>query len=228
VVNRNTPNGLPVREARAIAWTGGAFAVAAVLAGLMLLAFGAGERGVTLALRATARFAFLLFLPAYVGGALARLAGSRFAWLARRGRALGLAFAAAMVVHAGLVAWLCWIGAAPSRGVFVLFGSALACVAVLAVFSAPRLQQALGPRTWWRLRLLGMNYIAFAFAVDFLRHSPFGGVGHTVGYLPFALLSLAGPACYWLALALRRGGPRRARDPSGPGRSIAAGGPTST
>ena len=41
----------------------------------MLLAFGAGEHGVKLALRATARMAFLLFLPAYAGGALARLAG---------------------------------------------------------------------------------------------------------------------------------------------------------
>ena len=86
----------------------------------------------------------------------------------------------------------------------------MACVVVLTLLSAPRLQQALGRRAWWWLRLLGMNYIAYAFAVDFLRVSPFGGLGHTVQYLPFALLSLAGPACYWLALAPRLGGLRRA------------------
>jgi hypothetical protein len=31
-----------------------------------------------------------------------------------------------------------------------------------------------------------------------------------VQYLPFALLSLAGPACYWLALLARPGGLSRA------------------
>ena len=188
----------------------GAFAAAVLLAGLVLLAFGAGEHGAKVALRATARLAFLLFLPAYAGGALARLAGPGFMWLPQHGRSLGLAFAAAMLVHASLVAWLCWLGAAPGRGVFLLFGSALACVAGLALLSVPRLQQAFGRRTWWWLRLLGMNYIAYAFAVDFLRVSPFGGLGHTVQYLPFALLSLAGPACYWLAMLPRRSGLRRA------------------
>jgi len=210
VVDCHMPIDLPTKEWPATWWIAGAFAVAAGLAGLVLLAFGAGEHGVKLALRATARVAFLLFLPAYAGGALARLAGPGFAWLPRRGRTLGLAFAAVMLVHAGLVAWLCWLGAAPGRGVFLLFGSALACVAGLTLLSAPRLQQALGRRTWWWLRLLAMNFIAYAFAVDFLRYSPFGGLGHTAQYLPFALLSLAGPACYWLALLPRPGGLRRA------------------
>jgi hypothetical protein len=200
----------PTKGWPATGWMTGAFAAAAVLAGLVLLAFGAGEHGVKLALRATARLAFLLFLPAYAGGALARLAGPGFAWLPRHGRSLGLAFAAVMLVHSALVAWLCWIGAAPGRGVFLLFGSALACVAGLALLSMPRLQQALGRRAWWWLRLLAMNFIAYAFAVDFLRVSPFGGLAHTVQYLPFALLCLAGPACYWLALLARPGGLSRA------------------
>jgi hypothetical protein len=51
-----------------------------------------GDR-VGMALRATARWSFVLFWLASVGGALAPLFGSRFQALARRGRDLGLAFA---------------------------------------------------------------------------------------------------------------------------------------
>jgi len=45
------------------------------------------------ALRATARWSFLLFWLAYAGGALATLFGPKFQALARRGRDFGLSFA---------------------------------------------------------------------------------------------------------------------------------------
>jgi len=56
------------------------------------------------ALRATARWSFLLFWLAYAGGALATLFGPKFQALAHRGRDFGLSFASAHLVHLGLVA----------------------------------------------------------------------------------------------------------------------------
>ncbi len=155
---------------------------------------GAGVRGTDAALAATARFAFLLFWPAYAGGAMAALFGPPFDVLRRYGRDFGLAFAAALTVHIGLVAWLCVLGAAPSARTFLVFGTALAFVYLLALFSIARLRARLGARGWWLLRSVGMNYIAYAFAKDFLR-TPFGGgVWHVTLYAPFALLALLGPA----------------------------------
>ena len=63
-----------------------AFVVAFALAVIMLLIFGVGERGTAIALRATARWSFLLFWLAYAGGAIARLCQPRLSGLARRGR----------------------------------------------------------------------------------------------------------------------------------------------
>ncbi len=176
-------------------WTGAAFAVAAALAAITLAVFGADARGTVIALRVTARFSFLLFWLAYAGGGLAALLGPALQPLRRRGRELGLAFAAAHLVHAGLIGWLCWIGAAPAAGVFRFFAPPLGCVYLLALFSAGRLQRALG-RAWRPLRTLAMSYIAYAFAADFLRDPLGHDTAHLVAYLPFAVLSVAGPALH--------------------------------
>ena len=74
-----------------------------------------------MALKATARLSFLLFWPAYVGGALTTLFGPAFEGLKQRGRDFGLAFASAHLVHIALVTWLVHIGAAPSIRTFVFF-----------------------------------------------------------------------------------------------------------
>jgi hypothetical protein len=50
-----------------------AFLVALALAVIILVIFGIGERGTAIALRATARWSFLLFWSAYAGGAIACL-----------------------------------------------------------------------------------------------------------------------------------------------------------
>jgi hypothetical protein len=84
-------------------WMAGAFAAAAALAVAVLAAFGADERGTVFALRVTARFSFLLFWLAYTGGGLALLVGPALTPLKQRGRELGLAFASAHLVHAGLI-----------------------------------------------------------------------------------------------------------------------------
>lgn len=173
------------------------------LAAAVLALFGADDRGIRAALLTTARLAFLLFLPAYLGDALATLFGPAFDKLRRLGREFGLAFAAALAVHLGLVAWLCAIGDIPPIRTFVVFGVAALCVYGLALFSVRRLQHWLGPRVWAALRFLAMNYIAAAFADDFLRIAPSFALDYLLVYSPFALLAIAAPALYFAALAKR-------------------------
>lgn len=175
---------------------GSAFGAAALLAALLLARFGAGERGAIIALLATARLSFLLFLAAYVGGGMVVLFGPAFGTLRRHGREFGLAFAAAHLVHVGLVGWLCWIGAAPGKDVFVFFGVALAWIYLLALLSIPRLQRMVGRTVWRLVRAVGMNFIAYAFAVDFLKGPLSGGLKHVVEYGPFAVLAVVGPLVY--------------------------------
>jgi hypothetical protein len=170
-----------------------AFGAALILAVIVIVALGAGERGTVAALRASARFSFLLFWIAYAGRALTALFGPPFQPLKQRAREFGLAFAAAHLVHIGLVGWLCWIGAAPAVGVFVFFGVAAIFTYLLAILSIGNLQQLLGPRWWWLLRTVGMNYIAYAFFVDFANDPLNGSIKHLVLYFPFAILAVVGP-----------------------------------
>lgn len=187
----------------AVVWMGSAFCAALVLAVVVLAVLGAGERGTDVALLATGRLSFLLFWPAYAGGPLSTLFGPAFLPVKQRAREFGLAFASAHLVHIGLVAWLCLIGAAPAVSTFVLFGIALFWTYFLALFSIGRVHQVLGPKAWWLARVVGLNYIAYAFAADFLKNPLQGGARHVVGYLPFAFLAIAGPTLRFAAWLVR-------------------------
>ena len=185
--------GAPWWPVSAPSWMGLAFIIALVLAIIVLVIFGAGERGTELALRATARWSFLLFWPAYVGSAMALVFGQRFDGLARRGRELGLAFASAQLVHVGLVLWLYYMAVGPG-GAMVFFWLGILCTYLLALFSLPWLQSLLGPRLWRLFRTITLEYIALAFATDFIL-----GPLHARGfdkfpptYLPFVLMLIGG------------------------------------
>jgi hypothetical protein len=187
-------------------WMAAAFVVCLALAAIVLALAGAGENGTALALRVTARWCFLLFWPAYAGGAVARFCGPRFAVLARQGRAFGLAFAAALTVHIGLVLWLMAV-ATDQRSPMLLFWAGVACTYALTLLSLPRLRGWLGPRPW-RIACEGaMQYIALVFAVDFivepLRAN--GADKYPLTYLPFAVM-LVGGALLRLAAQIRRSG----------------------
>ena len=185
---------------------------AAVLAAFVLAIMGPGDQGIHAALLATARLMFLVFFPAYTGSALAALFGAVFDPWRRYARDLGLAFAAILAVHLSLVAWLCLIGDVPPARTFVVFGVAALCVYGLTLFSVNRLQQMLGAQAWAVLRFLAMNYIALAFADDFLRDPILGDIGHALFYWPFMALAIVGPALRGAAIvqeALRRWGPTR-------------------
>jgi hypothetical protein len=170
-----------------------AFFIAAALATAVLMVFGVGERGTAIALRATARWSFLLFWPAYAGSALARLFGDHFTRIARRGRDFGLAFAAAQLVHVGLVVWL-FYQAPGSNGGMAFFWVGIFCTYLLALLSLQQLQATLEPRLWRTLRTAAMEYIAIVFAADFIL-LPLQANGHGksfLSYLPFALLLIGG------------------------------------
>ena len=170
-----------------------AFLIAFVLASVILLIFGVGERGTGLALRATARWSFLLFWLAYAGNAMATLFGPFFAGLARRGRDLGLAFASAQLIHIGLVLWVIYIATEP-LGNMLFFWVGILCTYLLALFSIRPVRAALGPRLWRTFRTLAVEYIAIVFAADFiigsLQANKFDKY-YFITYLPFSLM-LAG------------------------------------
>lgn len=178
-----------------------AFASALSIALCVVLIVGGTERGIDDALKATGRLSFVLFWPAYAGNAMTAVFGPAFGRLKREARNFGLAFASAHIVHLGLVAWLCYIGAAPPIASFAFFGVAVIWTYLLALASVQRLQVAIGRQGWRLIRFFGANYIALAFAADFLRVRPDAGPVYVVGYLPFAVLAIAGPALRICAFA---------------------------
>jgi hypothetical protein len=178
---------------RASLWMSGALLAALLIAVVTLWHFGIGEKGTYTAIRLTARWSYGFFLLAYTGGPLAVVFGPAFQPLARRGRELGLAFAAAHLVHVGLVAWLYHISSTPPipTSAAVFFGVALGFTYLIALLSIPRLASAL-PRWLWRtIVIVGMEFIALAFLRDFLRY-PFGhGIARILFMLPFTVLAIA-------------------------------------
>jgi hypothetical protein len=117
---------------------------------------------VGVALRATARWSFLLFWLAYTGGAMGTLWGPPFSSLAHHGREFGLAFASAQLVHVGLI-----LRYAAGAGM-AFFWIGIIFTYLLALCSLPRLRAVMGPRLWRISVMIALNYIALVFAADFI------------------------------------------------------------
>ena len=175
-------------------WMIGALLGGLALAGAVLAGYGTGPVGIGQAVRYTARWSFLFFWLSYAGGAMATLFGPAFAGLARRPRALGLAFAAALQVHIGLVIWLgVVIGQIPLQGAILLFFlAALFCTYLLVLLSFGIGTRNLG-RLWRPLLFLATTYILIAFGRDFVLGALDQKIQYwryAAEYVPFALLSL--------------------------------------
>jgi len=196
------------------AWMIGALGGALALAVVILAAYGTGPDGLRLGIRLTARWSFLFFWLSYAGGALAVLFGPAFAGLARRARAFGLAFAAAIQTHIGLVAWLgvVTVQVPLQGGVLWFFLVALALTYLLATLSFGIGIRTLG-RLWRPLLVLATTYILIAFGRDFV----LGALSpktqdwlYAAEYVPFALLSLIAIPLRLAAFLRRRFGLRSA------------------
>jgi hypothetical protein len=183
-----------MQKSKTGAWMAASFAVGVLIVIVIRLGAGPGER-VTGALRATARWSFMLFWFATVGRALATLFGSRFQALARRGRELGLCYASAHLAHLGVVAWVFYQALTNSLQIPspTFFGIAVFWTYLIAVLSIKRVADRLNQRTCRILRLIGIEYIALAFLVDFYKDPFQGGLAHVAAYAPFAVLAIAGP-----------------------------------
>ncbi|MDD4866670.1 MAG: hypothetical protein PHQ28_05945 [Mycobacterium sp.] len=172
----------------------GAFGGALALAAAILACCGTGPAGLRLGVRATARWSFLFFWLSYTGGAIAVLFGPTFAGLARQARNLGLAFAAALQAHIGLVIWLgIVIGQLPLRGgALWFFLVALCCAYLLVLLSFGIGTRNLGP-LWRPLLFVGTTFILIAFGKDFVLGTLNQKTPHwlyAAEYVPFALLCL--------------------------------------
>jgi hypothetical protein len=192
-------------------WTGTAFAIALAVATTVLVLRGAGNPGTRLALELTARWSFLLFWLAYAGNAVAILFGVRT--LAGHARDFGLAFAAAHLVHIGLIVWLAHIlgRAVLPPGLFWFFMAGLFWTYLLAGLSFGG-AKALGPTAWRWIRLAGMNYILVAFGRDFVLPVLYPkpaqvNLGHFMFYAPFMVLAIAAPLLVVAAHARRSDAP---------------------
>src|SRR5277367_5355602 len=175
-------------------WMIGAFGGALALAVAVLAGYGTGPVGIGQAVRYTARWSFFFFWLSYAGGAIAILFGPAFAGLARQARALGLAFATALLVHIGFVVWLgVVIGQIPLQGGLLwFFLVALFLTCLLALLSFGIGIRSLG-RLWRPVLFLGTTYILIAFGRDFVLGALDQKAQHwlyAAEYLPFALLSL--------------------------------------
>ena len=82
--------------------------------------------------------------------------GASFCLAGARPR-LGLAFAAALSVHLGIVASLCVIGHAPDLHTFVIFGVAAGFTYLLALLSIRQVRQALPQKLWLLIRTVATN-----------------------------------------------------------------------
>ncbi len=175
-------------------WMIGALGGALAIAADILTDRGAGLEGLGQAVRYTARWSFLFFWLSYVGGALATLFGSAFAGLASAARPLGLAFAAALQVHIGLVIWLgVVIGQLPlTGGLLWFFLAALLSAYLLALLSFGIGARTLG-RLWRPALFVATTYILIAFGRDFVQGAldpKMRSWRYAAEYLPFALLCL--------------------------------------
>jgi hypothetical protein len=193
------PDALPRAPRRLAAddaplWMAAAFCVALATAVVTLAVAGVDEHGIGAALVLTGRLSFLIFWPAYVGGAAATLFGRRFSGLARHGRDFGLAYAAAQLVHFSLVARLVLGSQRPLlEAVMPFFAIGVVWTYVLAAFSVERIGNAAGQKHVRILRNIGLEYLALIFFVD-LVSLPLGErSGYPLEYLPFSALIIVGP-----------------------------------
>jgi hypothetical protein len=183
-------------------WAAASFVVALAIVLLVRTAAPSGDK-LAIALRATARWSFILFWLASAGGALATLFGSTFKALAGHARDFGLAFASAHLVHLGLVAWLYYFFTGPPKSSLIVFGIAVFWTYLLALLSIARLSATLGARIVRILRIVGVEYIAFVFLIDFIRNPFQGGLLDLLAYLPFQALAIAGPLLRLAAVTKR-------------------------
>ena len=136
------------------------------IAAAWLTAVGAGDEHIRLTLRESAYLAFVLYVIVLVARPLQQLLRRDWtAKLLRNRRLVGVAFAATMTAHLGLIAYR--FGTQPelefSPNPFGMGAYAVFYLMLITSFDAPK--RALGPKRWKFLHRVGLLYAAVIFAV---------------------------------------------------------------
>ena len=183
-----------------VAWS--ALALLAMTA-LLLAVYGAGEPGLRVLIRATARSSLALFLPAFAASSLRRLWPTPLsAWLLRNRRQVGVSFALSHGVHLAAILVLAAGHPdtfAPAAATVVGGGVGYVFIAALAATSSDAAVRKLGARRWKLLHRAGVWVIFGIFALNYVP-APL----HDLRYAPASLAMLG-------ALGLRIGAWVRSR-----------------
>jgi hypothetical protein len=184
-------------------WIVLSFATALVIAVAILVKDGHYYDGTVAALRASARFSFLLFWGAYAGGQLRKLSFPAAQFIARRGRQFGLSFAAAHSVHLALILWLFHVSPKQPVSDFIIVqdGIGFGFMYLLVIFSFEFARKRLSPPVWRGVLNLGLEYIAYVFATDFILSHLHDGQDFTLLYWPFILMLVGTAALRWSSYA---------------------------
>jgi hypothetical protein len=168
---------------------GAAFSVTLAVAFGTLMIEGTGQSGLSAGLKSTARVAYLIFWPAYVGGALATLYGNAFSALASRARDFGLAFASSLLVHVALVIWLISISQKQSffETAMPFFAVGAIWTYLLALTSVNYARTICSPYFLKVFRSLGVEYITLTFFADFVV-LPEHPLRYPMLYVPFWIM----------------------------------------
>lgn len=203
----------PAWTSRRLALLAAALALNFAIAAAVLAAVGAKEDGLKLALRATARVAFLWFALAFAATPAHQLWPAGWSrWLLERRRFIGASFAAAFLTHLTLIVWLYAvvpvIDATRPVPLFEVVGGVLGLLLVygMLVTSFDRAAAALGStRARW-LQRWGSRYVMavflYCFAEGFNRSreelvaQALGGVPPALYYFPFFAIGLGAVAVY--------------------------------
>jgi DMSO/TMAO reductase YedYZ heme-binding membrane subunit len=149
------------------AWT--ALVVGGGAAGIVA-SQGAGEDGLLLVLRATARTSLLLFLGVFLASTVrARWPNRATDWLLDNRRYLGVSFATSHAVHLAAIVGLTRVSAhRPSDAVLVLGGLGFLLILAMTATSFDSTASLLGARRWKRLHTVGIYYLWAIFLLTYL------------------------------------------------------------
>src|SRR5512139_1710419 len=160
------------------------------MAGAMLAWYGVGELGWRMVIRRTAETSFVLFLGVFTASALARTWPSPLSrWMLRNRRYVGVSFAVSHTLH--LIAILALARTLGDQFRFdritLLFGGlAYVFIAAMTATSFDRTAAWLGPRAWKQLHRIGVHYLWFIFALQYV-----GLLTRSLWYAPFTAAVMA-------------------------------------
>jgi DMSO/TMAO reductase YedYZ heme-binding membrane subunit len=183
--------GGPLRGWSLVAWT--AVVVGGGAAGILLLE-GAGEAGLLVVLRSTARTSLLLFLCVFLASTARGCWANRATeWLLDNRRYLGVSFATSHAVHFGAIVGLTRVSAhRPDATVLVLGSLGFLLILAMTATSFDKTAALLGARRWHRLHTAGIYYVWAIFTLTYLGNAAkdakaAGSVALLLGALAFRL-----------------------------------------